>query len=55
MIKIFGACLASRHLPWSPHLSRVTAPSANAPMRLSLNVSRRSRFSTRRSAGKQDS
>jgi len=36
LIKIFGACLASRHLPWSPHLSRVTAPSANAPMRLSL-------------------
>ena len=36
MIKIFGACLASRHPPWSPHLSRVIAPSANAPMRLSL-------------------
>src|SRR5215510_2429784 len=55
LIKIFGACLASRHPPWSPHLSRVTASSANAPMRLSLNASRRSRFSTRRSAGKQDS
>ena len=53
LIKIFGACLASRHPPWSPYLSRVTAPSANAPMRLSLNASRRSRFSTRRSAGKR--